>query len=295
MLSILIPVFNFDVLRLVKDLSAQCITLEIAYEIIIIDDCSSIHYNFDKHFSGMQKVRFESLQYNIGRSRIRNLLASKANYENLLFLDCDSDISLNPTFINNYIVKVHHADVIYGGTIYQKRKPEFNYLLHWNYGSKVESPKAEVRNQEPYTYFKTNNFLVKKSVFDKVKFDESIINYGYEDNKFADDLNQSSFTVFHINNEVLHLGLNENEDFINKTESSLKSLKKLHIQQNIEPTRLIKLYNRIVEFNLIRLFNLLGELLQPYIKKLILKFPGYISLFQIWKLMTFCLEMKKPA
>ena len=41
-LSILIPVYNWDCTRLDRDLHFQGLTLDIPYEIIVADDCSTL-------------------------------------------------------------------------------------------------------------------------------------------------------------------------------------------------------------------------------------------------------------
>src|SRR4030042_667421 len=91
MISICIPVYNFDVTSLVSELSEQVKSLPKPYEVIIIDDCSdnkfkAINRNVCKSFIYIE------LEENIGRSKIRNLFLRYAKYGYLLFIDCDSII-----------------------------------------------------------------------------------------------------------------------------------------------------------------------------------------------------------
>ena len=88
MISICIPVYNFNITSLVNELSNQVNSLNIPCEIIVIDDCS-------ENFKRINKIECEKHTYielseNIGRARIRNLFLKYAKYEYLLFLDCDS-------------------------------------------------------------------------------------------------------------------------------------------------------------------------------------------------------------
>lgn len=295
MISILIPVYNYDITALVKDLRNQCIYQKLEFEIITIDDCSTNIILPESSIFNDERIKFERLYINIGRSRIRNLLASKAKYSNLLFLDCDSDISQNPNFIKNYVLNLEEADVQYGGTLYSNKKPEFKFLLHWTYGGEVESPKADIRASKPYETFKTNNFIIKKSVFEKVKFDETINSYGYEDYKFAFELSANGYSITHINNEVIHNGLNENEEFLTKIEISLKTLAKLFNSSQIEETKLIKWYLNLKNWKTLGVVSLNKSWLIPLLRSTVLKFPQNITLFQMWKLMVFSIEMKKPA
>lgn len=295
MISILIPVYNYDVTALVADLRNQCILENLEYEIIIIDDCSTNIILPDTNLLSDKRIKFERLYINVGRSRIRNLLASKATFNHLLFLDCDSDVSKNTNFIKTYALNLGKSDVQYGGTMYTSNKPEFNFRLHWTYGKEVESPKADIRAAKPFESFKTNNFIVQKSVFEKVRFDETINSYGYEDYKFATELNANGYAILHINNEVMHNGLNENEDFLYKTEISLKTLAKLFNGHQIEETKLIKWYLHLRNWKTLGMVSLNKTWLLPLIRAAVLKFPENITLFQMWKMLIFSIEMKKPA
>ena len=44
MISICIPIYNFNVVNLVDELVKQGKTLSVPYEIILIDDCSSLKF-----------------------------------------------------------------------------------------------------------------------------------------------------------------------------------------------------------------------------------------------------------
>ena len=105
MLSILIPIYNFAVIypqKLVNELSSQAQDLNIAFEILCVDDTSKTTYI--KLNDGLEKINCQNYQLNIkniGRSAIRNLLTDKAQYDYLLFLDCDVQIGDN--FIKKYI------------------------------------------------------------------------------------------------------------------------------------------------------------------------------------------------
>lgn len=146
MLSVLIPVYNFDVRNLVHELSLQAENLKIPYEIIVIDDASCDHFreinSVIRNYAG---VSYSEEEINLGRSKIRNKLADKAKYKNLLYLDCDSHID-NPYFLKNYLDHFDYKDVIYGGRKYLSHKPcDDRLLLHWLYGVKREQIPAKLR------------------------------------------------------------------------------------------------------------------------------------------------------
>ena len=114
MLSILIPVFNNKVVKLVKELHDQCVRAKIKFEILVFDDGSREKIKQEnKALNGIFGVNYLELSENIGRSRIRNKLAKTAGFPYLLYLDADSKIN-SRKFIKNYILKknyiiLHHV------------------------------------------------------------------------------------------------------------------------------------------------------------------------------------------
>ena len=73
MISILIPVYNYDVRDLVKHLSALCANLKLNFEIICLDDCSDPgidHWN--EQVNDINGAQYHRNQQNLGRSKIRN-------------------------------------------------------------------------------------------------------------------------------------------------------------------------------------------------------------------------------
>ena len=91
-LSILIPVYQENCIKLVSDLVNQTKRLSIDSEILVFDDCSPIKCEDNRTLSDMERVTYRELEQNIGRSKIRNLLADTASGDVLIFLDGDSGI-----------------------------------------------------------------------------------------------------------------------------------------------------------------------------------------------------------
>ncbi len=120
MLSILVPVYNFDINAFVKDLHQQCELAQINFEIICLDD-GSLQLFKDKNsgIANLDHIFYHELEQNIGRSRIRNKLAQMANFEKLLFVDCDS-LTEDKNFIADYITCMNNHKVIYGGRTYDE-------------------------------------------------------------------------------------------------------------------------------------------------------------------------------
>ncbi len=224
MLSILIPVYNYNILDFVEKLHSQCKTENIIFEIILIEDGSTKTFKNNK-LQRLNNVKYIALKKNIGRAKIRNLLAQESKYNNLLFIDCDSDINKN--YIQKYLyhIKQNNYKIIYGGRKYTDKPTNNKYSLHWKYGSKIESKPAEIRQKEPNKSFMTNNFLIKKEIFNKIKFNEKINSYGHEDTLFGIELLKHNIKITHIDNTTIHIGLDDNETFLKKTLTAIKNLK----------------------------------------------------------------------
>ena len=240
MLSILIPTYNFSVFKLVEELHRQAENCKIAYEILIYDDASSLFLEENEQINSLQNCQYKILDKNIGRSAIRNLLAKEAKYENLLFLDADT-LPVNLNFIAAYLPFIENPEiVVYGGIVYQEEAPEKSKILRWKYGRSREAHPVNERNKKKYLRFLTLNFFIKKSVFEKVRFNEKMPNLRHEDTLFGQDLKQARIEVAHIDNPVLHLGLENNADFLEK---SLASVATLHdfVKQGILDEKDVKL------------------------------------------------------
>lgn len=249
-LSILIPVYNRNIRSLVHKLYDQAELLSIDFEIICIDDCSTITFPENDSLKELKKLKFITLKENIGRARIRNLLANTAIYPNLLFVDNDMQV-LHDDYLKKYIDEVENADCIYGGLCYEKPLLNEDYILRWKYGLEREEVPVSARLRFPYISLKPCNLFIKKEVFKILKFDERFLYYGHEDTFFSIQLSELRVKVMHINNPLLHDGLENAEVFLKKVESSSVNLKKL--SRSIHS-------NSLNHIKLIRTANLLNKL-----------------------------------
>ena len=290
MLSVLIPVYNYDVLELISDINKQCIAEKLIFEIIIIEDGSSRLFN-NSEINSIVNARYEILKKNVGRSKIRNILADKSRYENLIYMDCDS--RLNSNFIKNYISFFNSKKdyIVCGGRKYTNEPESYNYILHWKYGTEVESKSANIRNSNPNKSFMTNNFLISKLLFNKVRFSEHIISYGHEDTLFGYELLKQNVLINHIENPVIHIGLETNKEFIEKTKKALVNLMiiyKMHKNDKvfIENISLLKFYNKL-RF-LAPVIFLIYKLFKRALERNILSKNPSIKYFSYYKLGYFC-------
>lgn len=229
MLSVCIPIYNFDIRDTVNELIKQLLSSGVEYEIILFDDASVSSFkiiNRDVHKLG--GIVLKELPENVGRSSIRNYLAKEAKYPYILFLDCDVIIHQSD-FIQNYLSAINdNTQVICGGRVYPSVKVEKQRLLRWKYGIKLESQSAEVRCQNPSKSFMTNNFIISTLIFDKLKFNEEISSYGHEDTLFGFELKNLGIIPVHINNPVLNGDIETDTEFLKKTKEGVLNLSKLY-------------------------------------------------------------------
>ncbi|MCU0429490.1 MAG: glycosyltransferase family 2 protein [Cytophagaceae bacterium] len=224
MISVCIPVYNFEVEKLLQSLQDQ--NCSVPYELICIDDGSEYKWRElnQKAFAGCRTILLEK---NIGRAAIRNLFLQYAKYPYLLFLDCDG-LPQDSQFIQRYAqacLSSECPDVVCGGRLYPAQPPSISQRLRWLYGWRRESNNADKRKRKPYQSFLTNNFLVKKSLVETIRFDERLQKYGHEDTLFGIELARIRASVMHIENPVLNLDIETNELFLLKTEEGIQNIK----------------------------------------------------------------------
>ena len=92
MLSVCIPVYNFDVTELITDIRNQINTDDLDAEIIFIDDASQEEMRQRNEIVKSLTDHYILLEKNIGRSKIRNLFLKYSKSDYLLFLDCDGKL-----------------------------------------------------------------------------------------------------------------------------------------------------------------------------------------------------------
>ncbi len=256
MISILIPVYNYDVRALIGELQRQIEEVEEECEIICYDDASDDQYlNLNSEISNLPNVTYAELESNLGRAKIRNKLASDASGDYLLFLDCDVSLT-SDDFIKRYAESIENHQIVVGGIVYTTDQPtEAQQLLRWKYGREREEATAEVRSKNPYYSFLSANFLISKKLFMSIQFDESIEQYGYEDILLGNRLQEVGGAISHIENPVQHDGLESAEEFILKVGQSVQTLAVLIGEGKIiGGVRLYRAYQLLKSFGTQKLF-----------------------------------------
>jgi hypothetical protein len=296
-LSICIPVF--DVNDLVRDLAEQIVSDRLDAEIILIDDASTDIFVKINHNLKNKVSSFIFLEENIGRSRIRNLFLDYTPLSTyLLFLDCDGKI-ISKSFLKTYcdFIERQNPDVIFGGRQVSNIKPSSEYGLRWKFATERENLPLQKRLISPYLDFQTNNFVVKRSVLERIPFNTSITQYGYEDLVFSKDLQDHSIKIDHIENPVFNNDVESNDVFLSKADESAKSLAQLiKTDENFDKVsdiRLVKAYLVLRKTGLIKIYLKIYRITKNRIIKKLLSGNVSLKILDLYKLGQFIGYMNK--
>lgn len=234
MYSILIPAYNYDCSELIKALHSQAEKLKQEsgeeYEIIVGDDASQAGHGKEsvQDACKLPNCRFISNAKNIGRARNRNNMAREAKGNYLLFIDCDALLTRGDFLKKYYIEMQKNAEVVCGGIEAVGTQTSPDVSLRFRYEQSAAGVRSlAYREANPYLHFTTFNVLVRKDIFCHIRFDESCVEYGYEDTMFGLRLKQNGIKITHIDNPLVHNGLDTNKEFLEKTEQSMRTLHRL--------------------------------------------------------------------
>jgi glycosyltransferase involved in cell wall biosynthesis len=258
-ISLLIPVYNYDIVALIHSMKGAIGKVPNLCEILIGNDGSSLEYSEKYRSLEGDGVRVIMSEKNIGRAAIRNRLALEAKGDFLLFVDADAMLpGTAEAYLLNWIPMMNHYKVLNGGVLYHESSPgDPDKLLRWKYGRGREQRKAAERNKHPHAGFSTFNVLINKSVFSRIRFNEELKQYGHEDTLFGYQLKKAGIGIFHIDNGLMHEGLESNKDFLSKTKLGIENLSKLYDSVTdkkafSDTVRILRIYNKLSFFRLTR-------------------------------------------
>jgi GT2 family glycosyltransferase len=294
-ISILIPVNDYDIVALVHNMRSALDKVPEFCEIIIGDDGSSMEYRVKyKQLEG-ERVRLIISEKNIGRAAIRNRLALEAKGDYLLFIDADTMLpGTAEAYMLRWLPAAHISKVICGGTLYHDSPPgDPDKLLRWKYGRAREQKKAAERNKHPHAAFSTFNVLIEKAVLSKIRFNEELKQYGHEDTLLGYQLKKAGIGILHIDNGLVHEGLETNKDFLTKTKLGIENLSMLY--DNVtdkkafsETVRILKFYNKL---KYLRVTLILAGIFIRYRERMEIRLDSSkisLMLFDFYKISMFC-------
>lgn len=284
-LSILLPCYNYICIPLVKELAEQALSiLNLTFEIVVIDDGSheKAMVKANREINHIQNCRYIVLTENIGRSAVRNRLATEARYERLLFLDCKHTLP-DCHFIERYI---HHYenDVVNGGVEVVGEPHLLSGNLRFMYEVYSQNRfTTENRMNDEYGSFRTSNFMVKKNVMQHCHFDETIVRYGYEDVLFGRQLKEKGYHITHIDNPVLFSHFESNKAYIKKTEEAMITLHE-HREELHDYSSLLKKVDILKKYGIYWPVKVVMKWCLPYIRRRLEGKHPRVWLLQMYKL-----------
>lgn len=285
MISILIPTYNTDVSSLLQELDVQCQRLTQSYEIIVADDFSvdTKLREQNKKAADSREIHYIQNQQNLGRIATRKLLAKSARYDWLLFLDADV-LPKESHFVQLYIDTIKGEDkIIFGGISYRTDRPKKEEILRWFYGKHKEAKHVSARQKAPH-FIISQNILFKKDVFFEVHT-VSQNRYGL-DNIVSFEIKKKGFKVKHIDNPVIHLGLETTETFLKKSIQSLETTEYFETNgefpSNFRPIQ--RVYLKLKKTGLLVLFKGMYKPFKNNIEKNLYSNRPFLFLFDLYRL-----------
>ena len=137
---------------------------------------------------------------------------------------------------------MHHADTL----------PSPDVSLRYRYEKAADRHRsADERSRHPYDCFTTFSFLIDRKLFLDIRFDDACTDYGHEDTLFGAELEQRGVPVLHIDNPLIHTGLEPNDVFLDKSRTALVSLKRMETKLQGHST-LLRAYARLRRWHLTR-------------------------------------------
>ena len=290
MLSILIPTYNYNVYPLLTELKKQADLANLPYEILVLDDASSLFITENSKINAFENCSYFQNEQNLGRTTTRTILAKKAKFETLLFLDADV-FPETSSFVLNYKNEISKLDnrVIFGGYKYATTPPEHSKSLRYYYGKAREEKDAETRNKNPFGFVFSGNMLVSKTVFLDTNYKKTANLYGL-DILFSHQLYSKNIQVFHIENAIFHNGLEANEVFFNKSLESVQSRKQLlsEVENGGEINSLFRYYLILKRLKLQFLAKFLFKWSKNYLKNKIIAEKPNLLYFDLYRLGYIC-------
>lgn len=295
MVSILIPTYNYVCTALVQALSRQGERLfaeldsGFRYEIIVGDDGSTDAATVlaNRSINRLPHCRYWVAEKNMGRAAIRNRLADMAAYPYLLYIDSDARVE-REDYLRRYFAAARQARVVVGGLRNVPSLPSPEVSLRFRYEAQADRRRSAVcRSRTPYLHFSTFNFLIHRDLMREVRFNEKCFHYGYEDVYLGMELEHRHVKILHIDNELVHLGLDTNEVFLQKSETALRTLYGLDraVQRHAAVSRTAERLKRCGLMPVVRwAYRLFGAEVR---RNLLGKRPSLL-LFSLYKLGYYC-------
>lgn len=287
MLSICIPTYNTDCSELLDTLAKQIEQLHDVVEVLVCDDFSTNYTQENKASCQKNGFTFLKNKKNLGRIETRKKLAEISRFNWLLFVDADV-IPKRDDFAKQYVefIKADKNSLAIGGCSYPEEIKTFNLRLR--YGRNREEMSAEKRQIKPYNSVLFGNILMKKRLFQEVFEAFNYSEYG-EDIHLSSYLKSSKIDVLHLPNEVYHLGIENNREFLKKIKKSGQMHAKLDSNSTLDLShiKLVKTGSFLKKYMLHNLMKFALAITSPFLKTVLITFGGPLLFIDLMRLYYF--------
>ena len=306
MLSFIIPTHNFVCTALVQAVVAQAEALRqesagaFDFEVIVADDASDDTSTVaaNRLLNQLPRTRLVEHQTNRGRALLCNWLIDHARFRHVVLMDADAAVC-TPDFVRRYWQVRHDAAVVCGSLRNPEGPAPKGCELRFRYEQQaMRHRQALLRGAaEPCLHLSTFNLLIDKEALGDLRFDLRCKAYGYEDALLGLELKRRGLVVKHIDNPLVHTGIDRNEAFLHKTETALQTLTGLNglMQREAGPSRTL---HRLQRWHLHHVAAGLFRLTAPLLRHNLLGRHPNLLVFKLYKLgyyATLCLTQTGSA
>lgn len=116
-----------------------------------------------------------------------------------------------------------------------------------------------------------------------MRFDPRCREYGYEDALLGLVMKEQGLTLVHIDNPLIHTGLDTSREFLMKTEAAMRTLTRLTGTMQ-EANGVARLYDRLAKWRLAGVLRGVFRLVRPLLRRNLLGRRPNLFLFQLYKL-----------
>ena len=125
--------------------------------------------------------------------------------------------------------------------------------------------------------------MVRRTVFLNIRFDEQCREYGYEDTLFGAELEKRKLRVCHIDNPLIHVGLEPNDVFLKKTETALHTLKRIESRMQGQ-SALLQCVGKLRKWHIVWIVKCFYKLFRNYLRRNLLGPHPSLKAFSFYKL-----------
>jgi hypothetical protein len=127
--------------------------------------------------------------------------------------------------------------------------------------------------------------LLHAAVLTQFPFDEELMGYGHEDTKLGMELARARVPIVHLDNPVLHLGLEPAGKFLDKSQQAVRNLAYLYRKAGLgSDTQLLQTALRLRRFGLATAARSALQVLVPALQRNLLSAEPSLRKFDLLKL-----------